>query len=130
MAVFMTMGAQCMCSFGTTPAALAVTSQQTVLMEGKPVATITDCQPVTNLPPFGMCTSMTNPAVAAATAAAMGVLTPQPCTMAPAGPWRMTQSSVALEGKPCLMNDSSLICSLGMGNITPTAPGQTKVISN
>ena len=34
-----------------------------------------------------MCQSMMNPQVIAATAAAMGVLTPQPCTPATVVPW-------------------------------------------
>ena len=129
MAVFMTTTSNCMCSFGTVPANLTATSQQTVLMDGKPVATIVDCQPGANLTPFGLCTSLANPAVAAATAAALGVLTPQPCTMAPAGTWRPTQTTVVAGGKPCLMNDSSLLCSIGMGNITPVQPAQMKVLN-
>lgn len=119
-------GAQCQCSFGTAPCNLQVTSQTQYLVEGKPVATIQDMQPNTNLQPFGMCTSLANPAVAAATAAALGVLTPQPCTMAPAGPWVSTNSKFMASGIPCLTNEATLTCGLGAGTIKITVPGQTK----
>lgn len=56
-----------MCTYGTAPSVLNVTSQSTVLMGNKPVATIADCAPNTNLPPFALCISLQNPAVQAAT---------------------------------------------------------------
>lgn len=96
------------------------------MADGKPIATIQDGQPGINLPGFGMCTSLTNPAVAAATAAALGVLTPQPCSMPPAGPWTASDPKVMVGNIPCLTNDASLICSLGAGNIRVVTPGQTK----
>ena len=125
----MTTGAQCMCSFGTAPSTINVTSQVKVLMEKKPVATILDCQPYVNIAPFAMCTSLANPAVASATAAALGVLTPQPCTMVPAGTWTPAQATVLAGGSPCLTNDCRLMCALGMGTISVTTPGQMKILN-
>jgi len=80
-----------------------------------------------NIAPFGMCVSMTNPQVAAATAAALGVLTPQPCSMVPAGTWQPGKPSLLVGGKPVLTNDSMLLCGTGMGNISIVSPGQTKI---
>ncbi len=127
MALYATTGTQCLCSFGTAPAALNATQQTTVMMQSKPVATILDCQPNTNIPPFAMCTSLANPAVAAATAAALGVLTPQPCTLVPAGTWIPTQQKVMACNKPCLMTDSTLMCAYA-GQIKMTVPGQSGVL--
>lgn len=128
MAAIVVTGATCMCSFGTAPCTLTASSQTISLAEGKPIATIQDVSPGMNLPGFGMCTSLTNPAVASATAAAMGVLTPQPCTLAPMGTWSSTNGSVLVGGKPCLTSQAVLTCSLGQGTIKITNPGQTKLI--
>lgn len=121
-------GAQCICPFGAAPCVLNVTSQQTCLAEGRPVGTIMDTAPGTNLATFGMCSSLANPAVAAATAAALGVLTPQPCSMAPAGTWTSTNPKILAGGKPVLTNEATLVCTVGAGVIQITAPGQTKVL--
>ena len=75
--------AVCTCSFGTLPMVLPVTSQQTVTMCGMTAATIMDNKCTT----FGMCSCPANPAVAAATAAAMGVLTPSACIPVTPAPW-------------------------------------------
>ena len=98
------------------------------MAEGKPVATIQDMQPGANLPTFGMCTSLANPAVAAATAAALGVLTPQPCTLVPAGTWIPSNPKVLIGGIPCLTSDATLMCGLGAGTIKIVNPGQAKTI--
>ena len=99
----------CSCSFGMAPATLMVTSQQTVNLCAMPAATIMDqtCMP------FGMCSSMANPTVASATAAAMGALTPMPCTPVPAGPWTPGCPTVMVCGKPLLNNTSKLMCAYG-----------------
>lgn len=128
MAAIVVTGATCMCSFGTSPCVLQATSQSKCLGESKPIATIQDVSPGTNLAGFGMCTSLTNPAVASATAAALGVLTPQPCTMVPMGVWSTTKGSVLVGGKPCLTSQAVLSCSLGQGTVKITNPGQTKII--
>ncbi len=123
------MSANLLCTFGTAPAPIKVTSQTVVLTEGKPAATIQDCAPMTNVGPFGMCTSLANPAVASATAAALGVLTPQPCTPVPAGTWIPTKPTIIIGGKPCLTQDCKLMCSYA-GSISITMPGQMKVTAS
>ncbi len=125
MGQMVTTGATLTCSFGAGVGTLNVTSQQMILADGKPVATIQDCAPMTNISSFGMCTSLANPQVAAATAAALGVLTPQPCVPSPVGTWIPTQTKVLCQGNPCLTNDCKIMCAYA-GNISITAPGQLK----
>lgn len=120
-------GASLQCPFGTVPATLSVTSQGSVLAEGKPVATIQDCAPAVNISGCGMCSSMANPQVASATAAALGVLTPQPCIPAVAGTWIPAQTKCIADGKPCLTGEATAICSYG-GTIGIMDTGQKTVI--
>ena len=127
MAEMIATGASAVCSFGTAPGTINATSQAACLVEGKPAATIQDAQPA-NITPFGMCTSLLNPQVAAATAAAMGVLTPQPCMLVPAGTWTPMKPGVLLGGQPCLTRYSTLMCSNGGGMICITVPGQMKAV--
>lgn len=128
MGVMVVTGASCECSFGTIPCQLKVTSQLSCMADGKPVATIQDGQPGVNLSGFGMCTSLANPTVAAATAAALGVLTPQPCNPVPAGTWIAAGPKVLVGGSPCLTSDAVLICGMGAGIIRVVMPGQNKAI--
>lgn len=117
-------GAAVCCTFGTAPGNLNVTSQTAVTVEGKPIATIQD----TAISTFGMCSSMANPQVASATAAALGVLTPQPCSMAPAGLWSAAAPTLFVNAKPALTSNASLLCATGAGNISIRMAGQKKVI--
>ena len=119
----------CLCSMGTAPAPVKVTNNQKVLADGKPVATIADAQGAANVGPFGLCTSLANPAVASATAAALGVLTPQPCMPVIAGTWIPTKPKVLIGGKPCLASDSQCVCAYA-GSISFTYPGQVKTVAN
>lgn len=121
-------GAKCMCMFGSAPCTLNVTSQQACLLEGKPLGTIQDMKPGVNIPGFGMCMSLANPTVAAATAAALGVLTPQKCTMIPAGPWIPPNPKTLIQGQPVLANDAILMCAFGAGMIQFISPGQQKIL--
>lgn len=57
-----------------------------------------------NIMPFGMCMSIANPTVAAATAAALGVLTPMPCIPATTSPWVPGAPNVLLGNQPTLDN--------------------------
>ena len=118
-------GAICTCSFGMAPCPLTVNRQMSIQGSGLPVATIFDNTPA-NLTTFGMCTSLSNPVVSAATTAALGVLTPQPCTPALTAPWSMGSTTVLFENKPALLHSSKLNCMWG-GVIQIVQPGQQTV---
>ena len=93
---------------------------------GAPPGVIADLAPVSNLPPFGLCKSLSNPAVASATAAALGALTPMPCVPVPAGAWTNASAGVLAGGQPVLTDGSRLTCAWG-GQITVKFAGQTGV---
>lgn len=112
-----------MCSFGAAPALLNVLPLSRPLVSGRPAATVMDSTPMVNVPPFGVCSSLANPAVAAATAAALGVLTPMPCVPATSGSWVPGSPTVSFGGQPGLTNTSQCLCAYG-GVITVMLPGQ------
>ncbi len=116
-------GCLCQCSFGVAPASLTVSPARSVLCGGKPAANIADHAPSVNIAPFGMCSSTANPAVAAATAAAQGVLTPVPCVPMLPAPWAPGSPTVLLDGAPVLTDQSSLLCAWN-GVIRIAAPMQ------
>jgi hypothetical protein len=117
------MGAMLQCSFGAAPSSLVVLPQNAVLT-GTPAATIMDNAPMMNILPFGMCNSPANPMVAAATAAALGVLTPMPCIPVTAAPWAPGSPTVLIGNMPALNNSSKLLCNWG-GAIQITQAGQS-----
>lgn len=120
-------GALVKCPFGSAPSVLKVTSQNAVLAGGRPVATIQDTAPIINISGCGMCSSMNNPQVSAATAAALGVLTPQPCVSAVTGTWIAAQKNCIANGKPCLTEEATAACSYG-GTLSIMDAGQKIVI--
>src|SRR5581483_10511851 len=121
------MTAQIQCSFGAAPGVLTVVPQGPPVMGNNlPVATIMDNVPMMNIAPFGMCNSPSNPVVAAATAAALGVLTPMPCIPATTAPWVPGSPTVLVSNKPALNNSSKLMCMWG-GVIQILNPGSTTV---
>ncbi len=115
-------GAMMQCSFGVAPSSLVVLPKEGVLAD-MPAATIMDKIPMMNVPPFGMCNSPANPQVAAATAAALGVLTPMPCLPVIAGPWAPGSLSVIIGTFPALTDKSVCMCNWG-GVIKINVPGQ------
>lgn len=118
-----TAGATMMCSFGLAPSALGVLPPRPIV-EGRPAATITDITPGVNIAPFGMCTSLANPMVAAATAAALGVLTPMPCVPAPVAPWKPPAAQTTFNKMPALTFGATCQCAYA-GVITILVPGGT-----
>lgn len=115
-------GAMLQCSFGVAPSPLTVLPLNKVLPM-MPAANIMDNKPLLNIMPFGMCSSPANPTVAAATAAALGVLTPMPCVPATCAPWAPGSPTVLIGNMPALNMDSKLMCNWG-GVIQVIVPGQ------
>lgn len=115
-------GASLMCSFGAAPGTLTVPPTGRVTADNMAVATVLDHKPNVNIAPFAMCSSPSNPQVAAATSAAMGVLTPQPCVPATTTPWSPGATKVTVGGTPVLTQPSTCNCMWG-GVITVSNPG-------
>jgi len=116
-------GATLQCSFGLAPSTLMVLPVNRMLTGNMPAANIMDNKPMVNILPFGMCTSLANPTVASATAAAMGVLTPMPCIPMTPAPWAPGAPTVLLGNMPALDNTSKLMCTWA-GIISVVYPGQ------
>jgi len=121
------MSAQLQCSFGVAPSVLTVLPKNRVLTENMPAANIMDFVPMVNIMPFGMCNCPSNPAVAAATASAMGVLTPMPCVPVVVKPWTPGAPTVLIANFPALDNTSTNMCTWG-GVITIIYAGQKTVM--
>lgn len=118
------MGAMLKCSMGMAPSSLVVLPKNKVLTSNQPAANIMDNIPMTNIMPFGMCKSPANPQVAAATAAAMGTLTPMPCVPSTPAPWTPGSPKVLIANMPALNDSSKLMC-IWAGVIEISNPGQT-----
>lgn len=114
------------CSFGAAPSTLAVLPVNRV-QTATPDANIMDNKPLVNIMPFGMCSSLANPAVASATAAALGALTPMPCVPVIPAPWTPGSPTVLIANMPALNNTSKLMCAYA-GVIQIVNPGQNTVM--
>ena len=111
------MGSLLKCSRGIAPTPLVVLVP-TVMGQGPQAANIMDCVPMANIPTFGMCMSPANPMVIAATAAALGVLTPMPCIPVTT-PWMPGSPTVLVRNFPALDASSKCMCAYA-GEITIT----------
>lgn len=123
MAVQTVMTAQLMCTFGVAPSVLSVLPVNRVQCGKQVAANIMDNKPMVNIMPFGMCITPSNPTVAAATAAALGVLTPMPCIPVTPAPWAPGSPTVMIGKMPALNNTSKCMCTWG-GVISIVMPGQ------
>lgn len=113
------------CAFGSAPSVLNVLPQAKV-MNVMAAANIMDNKPMANIMPFLMCSSPANPTVAAATAAALGVLTPMPCIPVIPAPWVPGSPTVLIGGQPAVNDSCQLMCAYG-GVISVKNPGQTTI---
>ena len=127
-AIQVTNGAALTCTFGAAPGTLTVVPRGALVQAGgTPAATVQDHAPTVNIGPFGLCTTPTNPQVAAATAAAMGTLTPQPCVPVTPVPWAPGSPTVLVDGQPALNSSSTCACQWG-GVISIVAPGSATTV--
>ena len=117
-------GAKLKCSQGLAPSTLTVLPVNGSSADEQPAATVMDYVPMVNVAPFGMCQTQANPQVAAATAAAMGVLTPMPCVPVIPAPWSPGAGIVTIQGQKALTNDSKCNCTW-TGSIEITDGGTT-----
>ena len=117
--------AQLQCSMGVAPSVLVVI-RPNILGTKKPAANIMDNKPIANIPPFGMCNAKPNPAVIAATAAALGAPTPAPCVPNTTAPWTPGATKVMVAKQPALHDGCKLMC-MWTGQISITSAGQQKV---
>lgn len=123
MPIQVVMGGTLTCSFGTAPASLIVVDPTRPLVSNMLAANIMDYAPIVNIATFGMCNTVSNPTVASATSAAMGVLTPMPCVPATAAPWVPGDPDTLVGNMPGLHNACTCNCMWG-GVITITNSGQ------
>lgn len=122
MPVQVTKGASLICNQGAAPSSLIVLPINRVMVDGKPAATVMDKIPIVNIPSFGVCRSMANPQVAAATSLAMGVLTPMPCIPRLPASWQPGAKKTKIGKFACLTQNSKCTCAWG-GSISITKPG-------
>lgn len=108
--IYVCNGAQLQCSMGSSSSVLVVLPDRRILLDGQPQANIMDFQPNANIQSFGLCFSLANPVVAAATAAHLGVLTPMPCVPNTTSPWVKGEPKLLLKNFPALCQDDTLQC--------------------
>lgn len=118
-------GGKAMCSMG--PGGMFnISAMGNVMIENKPILTTKDTVPFMNVSPAGvMCQSMANPMVASATAAAMGVLTPQPCVPNFVGMWLPGTINCKCKFMGLVDSSCSLMCAYA-GKLSITFAGATR----
>ncbi|MDC0535427.1 DUF4280 domain-containing protein [Francisellaceae bacterium] len=110
--------AMCKCIFGLAPSPLGIMQMpKPIGVNNNQLATANDHVPITNIRPFGLCSSPSNPTVIAA----LGV--PQPCIPVTAAPWVNPSAKVKQSNVPVLTQNSKLLCAWG-GLISILQPGQ------
>lgn len=98
------------CSFGDKESTFQVPMNHRAFIAGKPQGNIMDFKPTINIQSFGLCSSLANPVVAAATAANHGRLKKMSCVPATVTPWMNGKVDCLVGGEPAIMNNSTLIC--------------------
>lgn len=116
-------GAKLSCSKGDQSSTLNMPISHGVYTKNKAQMNTMDFKPQENIQPFGLCQSLANPAVAAATSANGGVLMPKPCTPMVTMPWINGKADQLIDNYPALTNQSTNMC-LYCGTIRVEDDGQ------
>jgi hypothetical protein len=119
-------GATLQCNMGTTTSSLSISSSHGASGSSKHLATIDDYTPNTCVSSFGMCQSMSNPQVSAATSAAEGVLTPQPCNPVITQQWSPGSDAIKINGAKAVPESATCNCQWN-GQISVQDAGQSDV---
>jgi Domain of unknown function (DUF4280) len=115
-------GSKLTCSMGAGLSELIVNLPEDPAKTSRPwPANIHDSKPMANIGPFGVCRSMANPHVAAASAASRGALVPMPCVPTTAAPWAPGDPMTQVRKAPALSRESRVMCAWGgvIAVITP-----------
>ncbi len=99
-------GAKVSCTMGTVDMPLRTTPGRRIKLRGKDRANITDCKPMINVGPFGVCK-----------------MTHLPCAPACAV-WLNGKMDVLVQGMPALLSSSIAICPAGAGVLKIKDDGQ------
>jgi YD repeat-containing protein len=118
-------GATLKCSCGSATSELKTPGRKKSYIHHKLQANITDCRPMVNIQPFGLCDSLSNPDVQAATAANHGRLKKMPCQPKLTMKWINGKEDQNVDGAPALIETSANMCLYG-GKISIEDDGQNK----
>ena len=122
----LSMGSIRMCGMGLIPSPALPLPSNVLTVE--PSVSMVDIIPFANVVPFGLCISLLNPEVLAATIAALGVLIPMPCIPIPIMPFTPAAYNVLRDGIPVATEVSFTMC-LWMGPIETIVPDQFEVMA-
>lgn len=109
MGIYVAQGAKLHCSCGEHEGSLRVRGRK-VFINGQPQANAEDHLPLVNIPSFGLCSSLANPTVAAATAANRGKLKKMMCVPNTPSLWLAPRDEEIICGAPALLETSVLRC--------------------
>ncbi len=132
---FITTSEKMTCPFASGGQAVFVANlSRKAIVTNNQMGNIMDFQPMVNILSFGLCSSMLNPQVAAATSAAMGALTPQPCVPNVVTPWTPGKVDLLVENAPALLNTDTCQCMWG-GTISfvpkpPEPPASSEMVAD
>jgi hypothetical protein len=107
---YVVQGAKLKCSCGDQQSTFQVPMDHQAFINNKAQANIMDNKPMVNIQSFGMCSSLANPVVAAATAANHGRLKKMPCVPATVAPWLGGKMDTLLANFPSLLKSSQVMC--------------------